>query len=88
MRKLKKNIAVGSKIKKKNKLIDYLCPYCNKNDTYECGIKKGDYLCNTCGNHFNIYEKYIKEPYNIVVQKFIMALTEMKQNEKTKNKKR
>jgi ribosomal protein L37AE/L43A len=76
---------------KKKKQIEYECHYCKSKDTYECGIKKGDYLCNNCGEHFNIYDKYIQgiqEPINKVVQKFIIALNEMKKNEKTKSKKR
>jgi DNA-directed RNA polymerase subunit RPC12/RpoP len=54
----KKNIAVGDKMKKQE-WKDYVCPYCNKDVTYPCGIKKGDYLCNGCGKHFNIYSKYL-----------------------------
>ena len=48
-------------ILKKSK--DIKCFYCKSIDTYECGIKKGDYLCNKCGEHFNIYDRYIKPKY-------------------------
>ena len=61
---------------------EHICPHCKKNDTYPCGIKKGDYLCNKCGEHFNIYEKYIL-PKFIETKRLIKKLIESR-NEKAK----
>ena len=48
-----------------------ICPYCEKDDTHKISfpkigipIKKGDYGCNNCGEHFNIFSKYIEKPFD------------------------
>lgn len=89
LKKLKKNIVVGDNMKDKmEKWKEHICPYCNKNDTYPCGIKKGDYLCNACGEHFNIYEKYLmpKLLTTEALTKHVMKLFEARKSIKNEAK--